>query len=78
MVLLSKAQKDPSVWGDDADEFKPERMLDEPFDEIMAQYPGSWKVSCSHEYQADADKISPSVTASELVLDDPSPGKNRC
>lgn len=44
MVLLSKAQRDPTVWGGDADDFKPERMLDESFDEVMAQYPGSWKV----------------------------------
>lgn len=58
MVLLSKAQRDPSVWGDDADEFKPERMLDESFDKVMAQYPGSWKVRYPYSSGHDLTKIA--------------------
>lgn len=46
VILLGKGQRDPTVWGDDADLFKPDRMLDDNFDKIMEQYPGSWKVSC--------------------------------
>jgi len=34
MALLEKIQSDPKVWGEDADEFKPERMLDEPFSKL--------------------------------------------
>ncbi|KAF2104350.1 cytochrome P450 [Rhizodiscina lignyota] len=38
--LLQKIQRDPAVFGEDADEFKPERMLDENFQKL----PGSsWK-----------------------------------
>ncbi|KPI37800.1 uncharacterized protein AB675_184 [Cyphellophora attinorum] len=43
IVMLAKAQRDPKVWGDDADQFKPDRMLDENFERISAQFPGSWK-----------------------------------
>ncbi|KAG9084508.1 hypothetical protein FS749_005187 [Ceratobasidium sp. UAMH 11750] len=38
-VLASAIGKDPEVWGDDADEFKPERMLDGKFE---AMPPKSW------------------------------------
>jgi cytochrome P450/NADPH-cytochrome P450 reductase len=31
VVLLQEVHKDPAVYGDDADQFKPERMLDEHF-----------------------------------------------
>ena len=41
-LLLPKIQTDPRVYGDDAMEFKPERMLDENFNELPA---GAWKVS---------------------------------
>ena len=40
LVLLTKTHRDPSVYGDDAKEFKPERMLDEEFDKLP---PGAWK-----------------------------------
>ena len=40
MVLLTKTHRDPSIYGDDAKEFKPERMLDEEFDKLP---PGAWK-----------------------------------
>jgi len=41
VALLPKVHRDPSVYGDDAEIFKPERMLDEPF---AALPPNSWKV----------------------------------
>lgn len=40
--LLAKVQKDPKVYGDDADKFHPERMLDEPFNKLPKN---AWKVS---------------------------------
>lgn len=42
MCLLSKSHKDPEVWGPEADEFVPERMLDGGFDRIQEQFPHSW------------------------------------
>lgn len=42
VLILSKAMRDPAVWGSDAEEFKPERMLDEEFEKLPKN---SWKVS---------------------------------
>ncbi len=42
IALLEKIHRDPEVWGDDADAFKPERMLDEHFDKLPRN---AWKVS---------------------------------
>ncbi|KAH8888031.1 cytochrome P450 [Thozetella sp. PMI_491] len=42
-LLLAKIQKDPMVFGDDAEEFQPERMLDENFNRLMKEYPDCWK-----------------------------------
>lgn len=39
-VFLARAHLDPAVWGDDALEFKPERMLDEPFNKLPKN---AWK-----------------------------------
>ena len=44
-ILLGKSQRDTKVWGDTADEFDPDRMLDENFDKVTAEFPGCWKVS---------------------------------
>ncbi|KAF4630984.1 hypothetical protein G7Y89_g7156 [Cudoniella acicularis] len=33
-AILNKIHRDPAVYGDDADQFKPERMLDEPFSKL--------------------------------------------
>jgi len=38
--ILEKIHQDPAVWGDDANEFKPERMLDEPFSKLPKN---AWK-----------------------------------
>lgn len=42
-VLLSKSQLDPAVLGEDANEFVPERMLDENFDRLSREFPNFWK-----------------------------------
>lgn len=39
---LAKVQKDPKVYGDDAENFRPERMLDESFNKLPKN---AWKVS---------------------------------
>lgn len=41
MCLLGKIQRDPTVYGEDANEFRPERMLDERFDKLPKH---AWKV----------------------------------
>lgn len=43
LCLLTKSQKDPSVFGDDAAEYKPERMLEERFRNLRN---GAWKARC--------------------------------
>ena len=42
VAILPKVHRDPKVYGEDAEVFKPERMLDEPFQKLP---PNSWKVS---------------------------------
>lgn len=39
--ILSKIQSDPAVYGDDAEAFRPERMLDEKFEKLPKH---AWKV----------------------------------
>ncbi|KAJ4249793.1 hypothetical protein NW762_012135 [Fusarium torreyae] len=41
--LLAKSQLDPTVFGDDANEFKPARMFDENFARLSKEFPNSWK-----------------------------------
>lgn len=42
-LLLAKSHLDPSVYGDDAGEFKPERMTDDNFARLNKEYPNAWK-----------------------------------
>lgn len=41
--LLAKSHLDPNVYGDDADQFIPERMLDAEFEQRGKEFPNSWK-----------------------------------
>ncbi|KAM0490438.1 hypothetical protein ACHAP8_011541 [Fusarium lateritium] len=41
--LLASSQLDPAVFGDDANEFKPERMFDENFTRLNKEFPNCWK-----------------------------------
>jgi cytochrome P450/NADPH-cytochrome P450 reductase len=43
VALLTKMHLDPVVYGEDANEWKPERMLDENFERLSKEYPNSWK-----------------------------------
>jgi cytochrome P450/NADPH-cytochrome P450 reductase len=48
IALLGATQRDPKVYGDDANEFKPERMLGENFKKLPN---AAWKVSrLVHKY----------------------------
>ena len=44
-MVLAKVHKDPKVYGEDAEEFRPERMLDEHFNKLPKN---AWKVSNRH------------------------------
>ncbi|KAK6211216.1 bifunctional p-450:nadph-p450 reductase [Colletotrichum tabaci] len=41
--LLAKSHLDPAVFGEDANEFKPERMMDDNFNRITKEFPNCWK-----------------------------------
>ncbi|KAI9159133.1 bifunctional p-450:nadph-p450 reductase [Paramyrothecium foliicola] len=41
--LLAKSHRDPVVYGDDVEEFKPERMFEAEFKEREKKFPNCWK-----------------------------------
>lgn len=43
IAYLGRAHLDPAVYGDDVNEFKPERMMDANFDRLQKQFPNCWK-----------------------------------
>nr|QNR01075.1 NADPH-cytochrome P450 reductase-2 [Ophiocordyceps sinensis] len=43
VAILAKAHLDPVVYGEDAGDFKPERMLDESFARLNKEFPNCWK-----------------------------------
>ncbi|KAF4306958.1 Cytochrome P450 [Botryosphaeria dothidea] len=42
-LLLHTLHRDPKVWGEDAEQWNPDRMLDENFNRIQKEFPNSWK-----------------------------------
>ncbi|KAL7893569.1 cytochrome P450 [Trichoderma sp. TUCIM 5745] len=42
VCLLAKSHLDPKVFGDTANEFEPERMMEENFDRLMKEFPHCW------------------------------------
>ncbi|EHK18616.1 uncharacterized protein TRIVIDRAFT_50977 [Trichoderma virens Gv29-8] len=42
VCLLAKSHLDPSVYGDTACEFDPERMMEDNFNRLMKEYPHCW------------------------------------
>jgi cytochrome P450 / NADPH-cytochrome P450 reductase len=55
VCLISKIQKDPKVFGDDADHFKPERMLDGNFEALPKN---AWKVRTVSNIPSEANTPS--------------------
>ena len=41
LILMPRVHLDPTIWGDDAEIYRPERMLDEPFNRLPKN---AWKV----------------------------------
>ncbi|KAH8660589.1 cytochrome P450 [Xylariales sp. PMI_506] len=78
--LLGKSHFDPAVFGSDADEFKPERMLDENFDRLMKEYPHCWSpfgtgmracIGRAFSWQEMVLCLAVLMQNFNLVLDDP-------
>jgi cytochrome P450/NADPH-cytochrome P450 reductase len=42
-LLLARSHLDPAVYGDTANDFVPERMLDENFERLNKEFPNCWK-----------------------------------
>jgi hypothetical protein len=74
ICLLGRIQRDPEVFGEDAESFKPERMLKNGFDRLPNN---AWKVGHFHtKVLKSTDKVlSHSGLVNERALAAPSPGK---
>ncbi|KAI1087852.1 cytochrome P450 [Rostrohypoxylon terebratum] len=77
-LLLKKSHIDPAVYGDDAEEFKPERMLDEPFNKLPKN---AWKpfgnglracIGRPFAWQEATLAIAMLLQSFNFVMDDPS------
>ncbi|KAI1440699.1 cytochrome P450 [Annulohypoxylon stygium] len=77
-LLLKKGHVDPAVYGDDAEEFKPERMLDEPFNKLPKN---AWKpfgnglracIGRPFAWQEATLAIAMLLQTFNFVVDDPS------
>ncbi|KAL7933075.1 cytochrome P450 [Trichoderma chlorosporum] len=42
VCLLAKSHLDPTVYGDTANEFEPDRMMDDNFNRLMKEFPHCW------------------------------------
>ncbi|KAI1800734.1 cytochrome P450 [Daldinia bambusicola] len=78
ILMLKKAHLDPAIFGDDAEEFKPERMLDEPFNKLPKN---AWKpfgngvracIGRPFAWQEATLAIAMLLQNFNFVLDDPS------
>lgn len=43
VAIFSQSHIDPRVFGEDAREFRPERMMDENFERLQREFPNCWK-----------------------------------
>src|SRR6266436_10027762 len=43
IAFLPKVHRDPVVYGEDAEAWRPERMLDAEFDRLNKEFPNCWK-----------------------------------
>ncbi|UKZ78614.1 hypothetical protein TrVFT333_006360 [Trichoderma virens FT-333] len=53
VCLLAKSHLDPSVYGDTACEFDPERMMEDNFNRLMKEYPHCWSPFASPSNNVD-------------------------
>lgn len=80
-LLLTQSHLDPNVYGENAKDFVPERMLDEEFERRNKQYPDSWKpfgigiracIGRPFAWQEAVLVIAMLLQNFDFVLDDPS------
>ena len=81
VALFAAVHRDPSVYGSDADDFRPERMLDGEFERRNRQFPNSWKpfgngmracIGRSFAWQQALLVVAMLLQNLEFSMDDPS------